>query len=607
MSKNFSQIVVIDFEYETEGGEYGLKLGDLPRPLCMVAYVLDEHLHHIRTIKMWRHELLTGCPPFDVGPDTVVVAYSAWAEMTCFLQLGWQFPTHIFDLHTAYLATSNILLPHNPDETRKKPRKRLADACRAYGIEGWENIDKGVIAEDIGQGRWQKHGRDAVTDYCEEDVRNSVKLLRAMLQGHPRFSRINIPCVLYWSNYSAKAIALIQARGMPIDMVLWNLVQENKTAIIRELVLQFDPSQGSDYPIYTLEGEWSYARFERWLVNTGAPAWPRLDSGRLDTDGDAFRLMYHIPGIEGLHALKDSLRVIATAKLPIGSDNRNRPSLFPFGTATGRNAHRRSLYNAHAAMRSFMVFAPDRIGAYLDWRTQEVAIAAARAGDQALLKAYRGGDVYYSFAYDNGLTKDPDRVHWAKHDQSMRQRMKALQLGINYGMGVSSLAKGLNRHPLVASNLIEQHRRMYASFWQWRDEQVQIAMLERRIQSLTGWPLHISTSPNKRTLYNFPMQSGGADMLRLATVWLCDAGIVPCMLIHDGILLEVESREQLAHAVEIMRKAGTTICDGLEVGVDIDQQLEGGARYRDKRPMAQKMWDTIMRVLESVRAIPRRA
>jgi len=284
-------------------------------------------------------------------------------------------------------------------------------------------------------------------------------------------------------------------------MKLWNLVQENKAAIIRELVLQFDPSQGSDYPIYTLEGEWSYARFERWLVSSGALAWPRLDSGRLDIDGDAFRLMYHIPGIEGLHALKDSLRVIATAKLPIGRDSRNRPSLFPFGTASGRNAHCRSLYNAHAAMRSFMVFAPDRIGAYLDFRTQEVAIAAARSGDQALLKAYRGGDVYYSFARDSGFTDDPNRVHWAKHNPSMRQRMKTLQLGINYGMGVPSLAKGLNRHPLIASNLIETHRQIYATFWQWRDTQVQIAMLERRMQSLTGWPLHISTSPNKRWFF----------------------------------------------------------------------------------------------------------
>ena len=76
------------------------------------------------------------------APTRLFVAYTAWAEMTCFMVLGWQFPVHIFDLHTAYLAASNILLPYNPDEVKQKPRKRLSDACRAYGIEGWENIDK---------------------------------------------------------------------------------------------------------------------------------------------------------------------------------------------------------------------------------------------------------------------------------------------------------------------------------------------------------------------------------------------------------------------------------------------------------------------------------
>jgi DNA polymerase I len=182
------------------------------------------------------------------------------------------------------------------------------------------------------------------------------------------------------------------------------LVQENKAAVIGELLRQFDPSYGSNKPIYTPEGEWSYTRFERWLVSAGVLAWPRLESGRLDTDGDAFRMMYHVPGIEGLHALRDSVRVIAAAKLSIGRDGRNRPNLFPFGTVTGRNAHRRSLFNAHASMRSFMAFPPDRIGVYLDWRTQEVGVAAALSGDPELMNAYASGDVYHAFARDSGLT-----------------------------------------------------------------------------------------------------------------------------------------------------------------------------------------------------------
>jgi hypothetical protein len=599
VSGNFGTIVVCDFEYEVAPG-------DLPNVLCMVTHVLDENLRLVRTIRLWRGDF-GSTPPFDIGDDSLFVAYSAWAEMTCFKVLGWNFPVHIFDQHTAYLAASNILRPHSPGELGKKPRKRLSDACRAYDLEGWERIDKDTIAKAIGNGTWrQLYSPEEVLDYCTEDVRMEVRLLRAQLCGRPRLLPADVPHVLHWSIYSAKCITLIQARGMPIDMALWNLVQENKAAVIGELLRRFDPSHGSEDPIYTPEGEWSYRRFEQWLVRTGVAAWPRLESGKLDIDSDAFRLMYHVPGIEGLHALRDSLGFIVKARLPIGKDGRNRPSLFPFGTATGRNAHTKSPYNAHAGMRGFMVFSHATIGAYLDWRTQEVGVAAALSGDRALIDDYVAGDIYHALARLCGLTNDPDPIQWKKNNPAKRNRMKPLQLGINYGMGVPSLARGLDRHPLIASEIIERHKRRYPRFWQWRADMVQTAMLERRMESVFGWPLYISTSPNQRTLFNFPMQSGGAEMLRLATMRLCDAGIVPIMLIHDGILFEEIDLEKIEHAKEIMRGAGRDVCDGLEIGVDVDQLLEGGARYHDKRPMAQAMWTTIMDALQAIKAIPTR-
>jgi hypothetical protein len=160
---------------------------------------------------------------------------------------------------------------------------------------------------------------------------------------------------------------------------------------------------------------------------------------------------------------------------------------------------------------------------------------------------------------------------------------------------------------LIASTIIETHRRARPRFWEWRDEMVQTAMVQRRIESSYGWPLRISTSPNTRTLYNFPCQSDGAEMLRLAAWQLCEAGIVPSMLIHDGILLEVQNREQVEQAKEIMRVAGRTVCNGLEIGVDVDQLLERGARYQDKRPVAKAMWNTIMGALETIGALKRRA
>ena len=154
MSAYFSNIVVCDFEYEITDGE-------LPNVLCMVAYVLDENLRRTRTMRLWRGGFGLA-PPFDIGPDTLFVAYSAWAELTCFMTLKWQFPVHVFDLHTAYLAATNILSPYDPDEARKKGSKKLSDACRAYGIEGWERIDKPQMAKDIGEGHWRIYGKDVV-------------------------------------------------------------------------------------------------------------------------------------------------------------------------------------------------------------------------------------------------------------------------------------------------------------------------------------------------------------------------------------------------------------------------------------------------------------
>jgi len=589
----FKNIVVCDFEYEIADG-------DLPDVLCMVAYVYDSNLYHVDTIKLWRDDFKP-TPPFDVGPDTLFVAYSAWAEITCFLVLGWQLPVHVFDLHTSYLAVSNVLRPLDVDSER--PRKRLSDACRTYGIDGWERIIKDVISKDIGEGRWRLHGREAVLQYCEEDVRASGLLLRRQLTGWRGLPPVDVERVLHWSNYSAIAVARIQARGMPIDVDLWDKVQEHKGAVVRELLRRHDPSHGSCEPIYTPEGEWSYARFEKWLLSIGCTAWPRLESGQLDIEGDTFKLMSHVPGVESLHALRDSLGVIVRARLPIGKDGRNRPSLFPFGTATGRNAHSKSLFNAHAAMRSFMRFRSDRIGVYLDWRAQEVGIAAALSGDQALIDSYQSGDVYHGLAKLCGLTSEPDPKIWKARFPDQRQRMKPLQLGINYLMGVPSLARGLERHPLIASGIIERHKRAYSRFWEWRANVIDRAMLSRRVESVFGWPLHVSWSPNKRTLGNFAMQANGAEMLRLAAWRLVQAGIIPNMLIHDGILFEVSNQDEIRHATEIMRKAGRDVCNGLEIGVDEDQRMIEGARYRDKRTVAQQMWATVLDVMQQVGAI----
>ena len=51
------------------------------------------------------------------------------------------------------------------------------------------------------------------------------------------------------------------------------------------------------------------------------------------------------------------------------------------------------------------------------------------------------------------------------------------------------------------------------------------------------------------------------------------------MLVHDGILLELEHEAQIAEAADVMRWAGREVCDGFEIGVDVDQMLTAAPRY----------------------------
>ena len=215
---------------------------------------------------------------------------------------------------------------------------------------------------------------------------------------------------------------------MPIDMPLWNLIQENKTAVIRALIARFDPSQGSEYPIYSPDGEWGTWRFEQWLAAAGVTEWPRLDSGALQLDGDAFRMMYpRPPGDRGAAcAARGSRRHRARPdpdrprrsqpSEPVSVRHRHRPQCA--GQEPVQHPRQHALAHEGSTRR--------RSGFIWTGEPQEVGIAAARSGDEALARDYASGDVYHALAEMCGLTT-LDAKPWKATDDGkvQRQQMKA--------------------------------------------------------------------------------------------------------------------------------------------------------------------------------------
>src|SRR5262249_53784575 len=98
----FIEVWILDFEFWQLAGER-------PEVLCLVA----KELWSGRVIRLWRDELLTlREPPFDVGPQSLCVAYFSSAEWNCFLTLGWRLPVHVLDLYAEFrLHTSGRDVP----------------------------------------------------------------------------------------------------------------------------------------------------------------------------------------------------------------------------------------------------------------------------------------------------------------------------------------------------------------------------------------------------------------------------------------------------------------------------------------------------------------
>ncbi len=281
------------------------------------------------------------------------------------------------------------------------------------------------------------------------------------------------------------------------------------------------------------------------------------------------------------------------ADLPIGSDGRNRCLLSPFGTITGRCAPSTSrfVFARPAWMRSLIRPEEGRALAYIDWSSQEYGIGAVLNRDPAMIADYEAGDPYLGFAKRIGMVP---RDATKQSHRSRRDVIKTVILGTQYGMGEQTLAVRINRPVVEARDLLRAHRRTYRKFWEWSDAAVNLALFRGRLWTRYGWQTWTrhskptdseSGDPNIRSLSNFPCQGNAADMLRLAAVFICDAGVMLDATIHDAVLVE-DMADDIDAAVDLARRemdrASELVLNGFRLRTDVEV-IRWPDRYRDGR------------------------
>jgi DNA polymerase I-like protein with 3'-5' exonuclease and polymerase domains len=225
----------------------------------------------------------------------------------------------------------------------------------------------------------------------------------------------------------------------------------------------------------------------------------------------------------------------------------------------------------------------------------EVGIAAALSGDPKLQEAYRSGDCYLEFAKQAGAVP-PDAIREDYED--IRDRYKTCVLGVQYGMKEITLALRIGCPPIVARELLREHRETYPVFWRWSEAAVAHAMLFNNLYTVYGWTVHAGMKPNSRSMMNFPMQANGAEIMRLAACLATERGAPIGGVVHDAfaVCTRIERYEHDKAIVETaMREASRIVLGGFELGVET-KPVHWPDRYMDKR--GRVMWEKTMALLE---------
>jgi len=517
-------------------------------------------------------------------------SYAVTAEARCFDALGLD-PTD-FDWVDLYLEWRQVrncndeysygvyylgnmkmksVPPHlNPKRNEGKNNMQLffgmQDCCvRLLNIKPDFYLKKGMrdlilTAPDT----FTKEEQSDIMEYCDSDIQYLPQIHQMMTDilfkllgwNRPRIIRAQ----LKRGEFSAH-VALMESTGIPLDMSAIQNLRKNielaKDKLISNLVDNY-------YPFFTkskkrkrdLLGTWrdTYKKFDEFLVNCDQidhKLWKRTESGRYVNDDDYLKKFEGIPEIKEYREVRKILGQLRWLREPkenetdlfdsIGKDGRLRTFFGIYGTQTARNAPaaRRFIFAMSAWLRCLIRAPKGYTITEIDYASQEFAIAAILSGDKNMIEAYKSGDPYMYFAkHSHAIKKGMSKAEI----KEVRNLFKETKLGIQYGMGVKSLAikltsdTGRKVTEREAEKQIDRHKRLYPIYWRWLKRIDREYARQNYLTLPCDWVL-LGDNPHTLSVRNFPTQGTGSSIIREAVKRCKEHEITVISTLHDSIYI----------------------------------------------------------------------
>lgn len=381
----------------------------------------------------------------------------------------------------------------------------------------------------------------------------------------------------------ARILADMEIAGVKVDLNMLQEMSEELGAKLEKLTAEIHTMAGEEFNINSTK-QLGYILFER----LGLPVKKKTKTGYstdvevLEQLAEEHEIVAKILEYRQLAKLK-STYVDGLAGLINPRTGKIHTTFNQTVTATGRlSSTEPNLQNIPVKLeegrrirRVFVPSQPDTVLVAADYSQIELRVLAHVSGDESFIRAFRDGEDIHTHTASEVFGVPDEEV-----TKEMRDRAKAVNFGIVYGISDFGLARNIKVSRKEAKEYIEGYFRRYPGVKQFMERIVSEARERGYVTTLLNRRRYLpdiySSNHNvrafgERTAMNTPIQGTAADIIKLAMVKvdkeLRDKELKTKMIlqVHDELIFEVPE-DELDCAIKIIK-------DCMENAVKLDVPL----------------------------------
>jgi len=393
-------------------------------------------------------------------------------------------------------------------------------------------------------------------------------------------------------------LARMEERGVKVDVELLGRLSTELGAQIAQLESEIQQLAGMSFNLNSPQ-QLGAVLFERLQVQKGIPKFkPKKTKTGYSTDSDTLEALSSHPIVSKLLQYRSLTKLKGTyldalPALVNGKTGRIHTSFNQTTTATGRlSSSDPNLQNipirdeiGRQIRRAFVPSESGRVIMSADYSQIELRILAHIAGDPGLREAFvRGEDVH---------TRTASTIFGVPVEEVtpvLRNRCKAINYGIAYGMGPQLLSRQAGISVEEAQRFIEAYFRLYPKIKEYMDRAIETARREGFVTTILGRRRYIPeiNSSNggvrvnaEHAAINTPIQGSAADLIKLAMIRIDEVlrrdfpGAYMILQVHDELDFDVPAGmvDRLKPVIKAEMEAA------LELEVPIVVEVKVGANW----------------------------